>query len=69
MITTPGPTRQAVPPTTYEVVRRQLAEQERLRDTVAADRRRSVTPEARAMAALVEARRRGLSHDHEDMMS
>jgi len=23
MITTPGPTRQAVPPTTYEVVRRQ----------------------------------------------
>ena len=24
MITTPGPTRQAVPPTTYEVVRRHL---------------------------------------------
>jgi len=36
---------------------------------VAVDRRRSVTPEARAMAALVEARRRGLSHDHEDVMS
>jgi len=49
--------------------RRLLAEQERLRETVAVDRRRSVTPEARAMAALVEARRRGLSHDHEDMMS
>ena len=49
--------------------RQLLGDQARLRNTVAADRRRSVTPEARAMAALVEARRRGLSHDHEDMMS
>ena len=29
MITTPGPTRQAVPPTTYEVVRRHVAEHDR----------------------------------------
>ncbi len=49
--------------------RQLLGQQARLRETVAADRRRSVTPEARAMAALVEARRRGLSHDHEDMLS
>ena len=49
--------------------RQLLGQQARLRETVAADRRRSVTPEARAMAALVEARRRGLSHDHEDVMS
>ena len=43
-----------------------LADQARLRDAVAVDRRRVVTPEARATAALVEARRRGLAGDHED---
>jgi len=45
-----------------------LSDQARLRDGVGVDRRRSVTPEARAMAALVEARRHGLSHDHEDIL-
>ncbi|MBK8460760.1 MAG: type IV secretory system conjugative DNA transfer family protein [Micropruina sp.] len=46
--------------------RQLLADQARLRDAVAVDRRRVVTPEARATAALVEARRRGLAGDHED---
>ena len=45
-----------------------LTDQARLREGVGGDRRRAVTPEARAMAALVEARRHGLSHDHEDIL-
>jgi type IV secretion system protein VirD4 len=45
---------------------RLLADQARLRDGVGADRRRAVSAEARAAAALVEARRRGLTRDHED---
>lgn len=49
--------------------RQLLTDQARLREAVGTDRRRTVTPEARAMAALVEARRRGLSHDHEDILS
>jgi type IV secretion system protein VirD4 len=46
-----------------------LADQAALRQTVASDRRRQVTPEARAMTAHVEARRRGLSRDQEDAAS
>ena len=49
--------------------RRLLTDQARLREAVGTDRRRTVTPEGRAIAALVEARRRGLSHDHEDILS
>jgi type IV secretion system protein VirD4 len=48
---------------------RLLADQARLRDGVGADRRRAVSAEARAAAALVEARRRGLTRDHEDILS
>ncbi len=47
--------------------RRLLADQARLRDSVAADRRTTVSAETRAMAALVEARRRGLTGEHEDL--
>ena len=46
-----------------------LADQARLRGVVGADRRRAVSAEARAAAALVEARRRGLTRDHEDILS
>ena len=48
---------------------RLLADQARLRDGVGADWRRAVSAEARAAAALVEARRRGLTRDHEDILS
>jgi type IV secretion system protein VirD4 len=48
---------------------RLLADQARLRGVVGADRRRAVSAEARAAAALVEARRRGLTRDHEDSLS
>ena len=46
-----------------------LADQTALRQRVATDRRRQVTPEARAMAALVEARHRGLTRDQQDTPS
>ena len=46
--------------------RQLLDEQARLRGSVGTVRRHAVTPEARAMAAVVEARRRGLAHDLED---
>lgn len=44
-----------------------LADQERLRNAVGEDRRRTVSPDSRALAALVEARRRGLALEHEDL--
>jgi type IV secretion system protein VirD4 len=47
--------------------RRLLADQSRLRHRADADRRAVVGAEARATAALVEARRRGLAGDHEDL--
>ncbi len=47
--------------------RQLLEDQERLRTGVATGRRHAVAPDARAMAALVEARRRGLVRDHEDV--
>ena len=43
-----------------------LADQATLRQKVTTDRRRQVTPQARATAALVEARRHGLSRDPDD---
>lgn len=48
---------------------RLLADQARLRGVVGARRHRAVSAEARAAAALVEARRRGLTRDHEDILS
>ena len=45
--------------------RQLLADQTRLRERVATGRGRAVNPEARATAALVEARRRGLVHDYD----
>ncbi len=42
-----------------------LESQKRLRDTVATGRSHDVDPEARAIAALVEARRRGLVDNHD----
>ena len=47
--------------------RQLLAGKEQLRQTVTADRQRQVAPEARAVAALVEAHRRGLTGDREEM--
>ena len=47
--------------------RRLLADQSRLRHRADADRRAVVGAEARATAALVEARRRGLAGDREDL--
>lgn len=47
---------------------RQLMEdQARLRTAVSTGRQHAVAPDARATAALVEARRRGLLRDHEDV--
>ena len=45
--------------------RQLLADQTRLRESVATGRARAVNPEARATAALVEARRRGLVRDYD----
>ncbi|NHA70156.1 type IV secretory system conjugative DNA transfer family protein [Phycicoccus flavus] len=45
--------------------RRLLTEQRNLRETVAVGRAQTVDPDARAIAALVEARRRGLTGDHD----
>ncbi|MGV1009944.1 MAG: type IV secretory system conjugative DNA transfer family protein [Dermatophilaceae bacterium] len=49
--------------------RRLLADQARLRAQVSADRHRAVTPDARATAALAQARRHGLTQDPEDITS
>ncbi|NHA69968.1 type IV secretory system conjugative DNA transfer family protein [Phycicoccus flavus] len=45
--------------------RRLLTEQRSLRETIAVGRAHTVDPDARATAALVEARRRGLAGDHD----
>ena len=47
--------------------RQLLEDQARLRTAVAAGRQHAVAPEARATAALIEARRRGLARDLEDV--
>lgn len=47
--------------------RQLLEDQARLRTAVATDRQHAIAPDARATAALVEARRRGLVRDHEDV--
>jgi len=47
--------------------RQLLEDQVRLRTSVAAGRQHAVAPEARATAALIEARRRGLARDLEDV--
>jgi type IV secretion system protein VirD4 len=47
--------------------RQLLEDQARLRTAVTADRQHGVAPDTRATAALVEARRRGLVRDHEDV--
>ena len=47
--------------------RQLLEDQARLRTLVAADRQHAVAPEARATAALIEARRRGLARNLEDV--
>lgn len=47
--------------------RQLLKDQAQLRTAVASDRQYAIAPDARATAALVEARRRGLVRDHEDV--
>jgi type IV secretion system protein VirD4 len=47
--------------------RRLLADQDELRDALAAARGRQVDPETRATVAVVEARRRGLVGDGQDL--
>ncbi len=49
--------------------RQLLADQAQLRTTVERGQRRAVSPEARIMAAVVEARHRGLALGHEDVTS
>jgi type IV secretion system protein VirD4 len=46
--------------------RQLLADKDQLRQKMSVDRRHQVAPEARAMAAMVEARRRGLVGDGQD---